>query len=35
MVAMAADPLGAFDRHFPEVTPDFLGEGKEAVPHDR
>lgn len=25
MVAMTADPLGASDRHFPEVTPDFLG----------
>lgn len=32
MVAMAADPLGASDRHFPEVTPDFLSEGKEMVP---
>lgn len=35
MVAMAADPLGASDRHFPEVTPDFLSEGKEMVPQHR
>ena len=35
MVAMAADPLGASDRHFPEVTPNFPSEGKEAVPQHR
>lgn len=31
-VSIVADLLGASDRHFPEVMPAFLSEGKEMVP---